>query len=165
MLPEDTVYDVIQTPVGELWLMASRQGLHKLLWKKETPEYQTAIRSMRLEPLHPIIKRAKRQLKEYFSGSRKTFDIPLAPYGTEFQKQVWQELRRIPYGATISYAQQAERLGDKKKARAVGTANSRNPIGIIVPCHRVIAATGGLSGFGGGIEAKKYLLALEAKNH
>jgi methylated-DNA-[protein]-cysteine S-methyltransferase len=101
------------------------------------------------------------QLQEYFAGDRRKFDLPLAPHGTPFQLKVWRELRKIPYGRTISYAVLAHRAGNDRACRAVGAANGRNPLPIIVPCHRVIGANGSLTGFGGGIEAKRRLLKLE----
>ncbi len=105
---------------------------------------------------------AKRQLAEYFAGARTEFDLPLAPEGTEFQRRVWEELTRIPYGQTISYGELARRIGQPGSARAVGLANGRNPISIVVPCHRVIGANGSLVGYGGGLPRKKALLAHEA---
>ena len=101
---------------------------------------------------------AAAELGEYFAGDRQTFDVPLAPRGTEFQLAAWLALRTIPYGETVSYGEQARRLGDARKARAVGAANGRNPLPIIVPCHRVVGANGHLTGFGGGIECKAWLL-------
>jgi methylated-DNA-[protein]-cysteine S-methyltransferase len=103
------------------------------------------------------------QLAEYFAGSLQEFDVRLAPQGTEFQKKVWQELCRIPFGASISYGELARRLGKPAASRAVGRANGQNPISIIVPCHRVIGANGTLTGYGGGIERKKWLLEHEAR--
>lgn len=102
------------------------------------------------------------QLGEYFDGTRTAFDLPLAPSGTEFQRRVWQQLRTIPYGATCSYADIARGIGAGNGFRAVGLANGRNPISIIVPCHRVIGANGSLTGYGGGLERKRFLLDLEA---
>jgi methylated-DNA-[protein]-cysteine S-methyltransferase len=102
-----------------------------------------------------------RQLDEYFAGKRKTFDLPLAPDGTEFQKRVWAELARIPYGETISYAELARRVGSEGAARAVGRANATNPIAIVVPCHRVIGADGSLTGYAYGVEMKRSLLDFE----
>jgi methylated-DNA-[protein]-cysteine S-methyltransferase len=102
-----------------------------------------------------------RQLQEYFAGNRRDFDLPLDPVGTEFQQQVWHVLRTIPYGETISYGEQARRLGDVNKSRAVGAANGRNPISIIVPCHRVVGSTGKLTGFAGGLDTKAWLLQHE----
>jgi methylated-DNA-[protein]-cysteine S-methyltransferase len=104
------------------------------------------------------------QLDEYFAGRRREFDLPLDPVGTEFQRSAWNVLRTIPYGATMSYGEQAAALGDAKKARAVGSANGRNPLSIVVPCHRVIGTSGKLTGFAGGIEAKRYLLEMERRN-
>ncbi|MDR3671218.1 MAG: methylated-DNA--[protein]-cysteine S-methyltransferase [Holophaga sp.] len=109
------------------------------------------------EPLAPV----RRQLEEYFRGERRAFDLPLALRGTPFQLRVWAELQRIPYGATISYGELARRLGDPNLTRAVGAANGANPVSIIVPCHRVIGADGSLTGYGGGLENKRALLALE----
>jgi methylated-DNA-[protein]-cysteine S-methyltransferase len=106
---------------------------------------------------------ARQQLAEYFAGRRQTFDLALRMEGTPFQRRVWQELVRIPYGTTITYAQLAARIGQPTAARAVGLANGRNPIGIVVPCHRVIGADGTLVGYGGGLENKRFLLELERR--
>ena len=110
---------------------------------------------------HPVLDLARRELDEYFAGDRQHFDVPLDPTGTDFQQQAWLALRAIPFGDTVSYGEQAEHMGDKNKARAVGAANGRNPISIIVPCHRVVGANGSLTGFAGGIETKQWLLAHE----
>ncbi len=104
-----------------------------------------------------------RQLREYFAGRRKDFDLPLAPEGTDFQRKVWRKLQEIPYGETISYGELAKRVGNPKASRAVGSANGKNRIPIVIPCHRVIAGDGGLGGFGGGLTTKEKLLALEGK--
>lgn len=109
----------------------------------------------------PLIKRAAKQLDEYFNKKRKTFDLPLKPEGTDFQKKVWKALQRIPYGTTASYGEIAAAIGNHKASRAVGMANNRNPIAIIIPCHRVIGADGSLVGYAGGLEIKKILLELE----
>ena len=111
------------------------------------------------DPAHPVVAAAAAQLAEYFAGERTDFDLPLDPVGTEFQRSAWEALRTIPYGTTVSYGEQAERMGDRRKARAVGAANGRNPISIIVPCHRVVGANGALTGFAGGIDTKAWLLA------
>jgi methylated-DNA-[protein]-cysteine S-methyltransferase len=113
---------------------------------------------------HAVLDTTMAQLDEYFAGRRREFDLPLDPVGTEFQRSAWNVLRTIPYGATMSYGEQAAALGDAKKARAVGSANGRNPLSIVVPCHRVIGTSGKLTGFAGGIEAKRYLLELERRN-
>ena len=111
-----------------------------------------------------LLRRASEQLREYLSGERRTFDLPLAPEGTAFQKAVWAELEKIPYGETRSYGQIAAQVGNAKACRAVGMANHRNPIPIFIPCHRVIGADGSLTGYGGGLDCKKVLLRLE-HNH
>ena len=144
----------LDSPVGKLWLTASPDALCTLSWRKGS------FSGMEEKPSHPVLRAAAKQLKEYFSGKRKSFDLPLKPEGTEFQMKVWRELSRIPYGTTISYGEQAKRVGDKNAARAVGSANGRNPIAIIVPCHRVVASSG-IGGFGGGLKAKRILLSLE----
>jgi methylated-DNA-[protein]-cysteine S-methyltransferase len=111
----------------------------------------------------PLLTEARRQLAGYFAGARREFDLPLAPAGTDFQLRVWEQLRRIPYGTTVSYGDIAARLGMPAGAsRAVGLANGANPIAIIVPCHRVIGSDGTLVGYGGGLHRKRYLLGLEA---
>lgn len=108
-----------------------------------------------------VVEQCKTQLEEYFAGNRKTFDVPLAPKGTDFQKRVWNELVNIPYGRVISYLDMARRLGDEKTIRAAASANGKNPIGIIIPCHRVIGANGDLVGYAGGLDKKRLLLELE----
>lgn len=111
----------------------------------------------------PLIKRTMEQIREYFAGTRTEFDVPVALQGTEFQTQVWKALMEIPYGQTCTYGQLAARIGNPKASRAVGLANNRNPVSIIVPCHRVIGASGKLVGYGGGLPAKERLLGLERK--
>ena len=111
----------------------------------------------------PLIKKAAAQLSEYFAGKRTKFDLPLAPAGTEFQRSVWQALQAIPFGETRSYGDIAARIGNPKACRAVGMANNRNPIVIIIPCHRVIGRDGSLTGYGGGLDVKQYLLDLEKR--
>lgn len=149
----------VPSPVGPITLVASPTGLRAVVWDgdaADAPETSDAVPGRT-----PVLDEAVRQLDEYFAGRRLEFDLPLEPIGTEFQLDVWQVLRGIPYGQTISYGEQARRLGDAKKARAVGGANGRNPLGIVVPCHRVIGADGSLTGFGGGIDSKKWLLEHE----
>ena len=165
-LPTDAVYDRMQSPVGLLLIVASREGVHGILWENEadSDECKAMLQYCQHNAEHVMIEKTKQQLKEYFSGKRKTFDIELCIEGTPFQKQVWQELSKIPYGQTISYGEQAQRLGNKNKARAVGLANGRNPISIIVPCHRVIGSQGDLTGFAGGLKNKELLLSLEARS-
>lgn len=148
------------SPVGRLTLVASDRGLRAVLW--EDDEARVRVRAEVVDaPDHPVLVAAVTQLAEYFAGTRTEFDLPLDPEGTEFQRAAWAVLRTIPYGETLSYGEQAGRLGDPNKARAVGAANGRNPISIIVPCHRVIGASGGLTGFAAGLEAKAWLLGHE----
>lgn len=155
-------YDKINSPIGELTLIASDEALVALLWEKDKGMRKFA--SAKPAARHPILLRAKSQLKEYFDGCRTTFDLPIDLHGTPFQVRVWKTLQTIPYGKTLSYSEQAALVGDRKKARAVGGANGKNPISIIVPCHRVIGKNGKLTGFGGGLESKEYLLKLEQRN-
>jgi methylated-DNA-[protein]-cysteine S-methyltransferase len=115
------------------------------------------------DPDHRVISMAAFQLTAYFDGERTDFDVPLDPVGTDFQRSAWEALRSIPYGTTVSYGEQAERMGDRRKARAVGAANGRNPISIIVPCHRVVGANGALTGFAGGTDTKAWLIAHERR--
>lgn len=151
--PLGFVQTQLNTPIGQVLLVASDQGLHAVGLSLDV--------KFPVDHNHPILKKTKQQLEEYFAGKRQQFELPLAAKGTEFQQRAWAELRQIPYGKTVSYREQAGRLGDAKKARAVGFANSQNPILIINPCHRVIAADGSLGGYSGGLEIKKFLLNLE----
>jgi len=149
-------YVSLATPIGDLRLVASPNGLRRIdLPPAGEPE------STWVEESTPILAEVVRQLTEYFAGDRRTFDLPLEPEGTDFQLSVWKVLRAIPFGQTISYGEQARRLGDANKARAVGSANGRNPLPIVVPCHRVVGADGSLTGFSGGVDAKRWLLEHE----
>jgi methylated-DNA-[protein]-cysteine S-methyltransferase len=152
-----------KSPVGRLTLVASAQGLRAILWPNDDPRRVPGVTDAK-KGTNSVLRAAAEQLDEYFAGTRHEFDLPLDPDGTDFQLSVWQVLRSIPYGETMSYGEQATVLGDPNKARAVGTANGRNPISIVVPCHRVIGANGSLTGFAGGMKAKKFLLDLEKKN-
>lgn len=147
----------IESPVGDLVLLASAKGLAGLFFGHRVDDSV-------LPPDdggNPHLEAAKEQLGEYFHGSRTCFDLPLDARGTDFQRAVWGELCRIPYGVTRSYAEIAERIGKPTSVRAVGAANGSNPISVIVPCHRVIGADGALTGFGGGLDLKRRLLVLE----
>lgn len=142
------------SPIGPLTLGEEGGALTYLLFDFQHPTGYA-------EGETPLLHQAKIELEEYFSGKRQTFDLPLAPQGTEFQRRVWDALRTIPYGETRSYRQIAELAGCPKGFRAVGMANHNNPISIIIPCHRVVGANGSLTGYGGGLEKKEFLLALE----
>jgi methylated-DNA-[protein]-cysteine S-methyltransferase len=166
----DLVQTQIGSPVGELTLVASKDYLMVLTWgdaKSQSTRVAELIgqASMCTPSEQPLLGESVRQLEEYFRGSRQEFDLPLRPRGTPFQMAAWQVLREIPYGETINYARQAERAGSPKGSRAVGSANGRNPIAIVIPCHRVIGADGSLTGFGGGIDTKRWLLDHEQRVH
>lgn len=151
-------YAVVESPIGQL-LLAGRDSTLEVLWFLHGRRPATLDPTWRLVP--GAFDGVARQLTEYFAGTRTAFDIDLAPQGTEFQRRVWQALREIPYGQTISYGELARRLGDVKAVRAVGLANGANPIAVVIPCHRVIGANGSLVGFGGGLPTKRALLDLE----
>ena len=148
----------IITKLCPLYLVASEQGLHVIHWSKQAA---IPMATSKHTQQNLILQKTEVQLHEYFAGKRKRFELPLLAEGTEFQKQVWRELSKIPYGETRSYKDVAVAIKNEKACRAVGAANGRNPIAIVVPCHRVIAADGTLCGFGGGVENKKKLLNLE----
>ena len=160
-LPDNATYDVMDSPVGQLTLITSQQGLHAILWENDRSERDKVSNLFCQCSYEKIIIETKKQLHEYFTGKRKKFDLPLFINGTDFQRQCWQQLLNIPYGITVSYGEQAEKVGNKNKARAVGMANGLNPISIVIPCHRVIGSSGRLVGFGGGLDKKEYLLKLE----
>lgn len=152
----------VPSPVGPLVLAANNDGLALIEFASPRHPAPRGSDWQTVEPdAHPVLRRARQQLDEYFAGIRRSFDLPLKPRGTTFQLDVWQALRSIGYGETISYAQLAQRIGKPSAMRAVGAANGRNPLPIVVPCHRVIGADGSLTGFGGGIPVKRHLLELE----
>jgi methylated-DNA-[protein]-cysteine S-methyltransferase len=148
----------MQSPVGDLLLAGDHGTLHQLRFAKGSKATQPDPSWQRDDDAFAS---AIGQLREYFFGTRREFDLSLCPSGTPFQLQVWEQLRSIPYGCTISYGELARRLGNPSAARAVGLANGSNPIAIIIPCHRVIGANGKLTGFGGGLDVKEKLLTLE----
>jgi methylated-DNA-[protein]-cysteine S-methyltransferase len=155
-------YKLVQSPVGELKLIASERGLAAILWENDDPK-RVRLAPQELDEKNAILKDAEKQLKQYFSGKRKVFDLPLDFKGTDFQKEVWKALLNIPHGETRTYGQIAKQLKRPKACRAVGAANGKNPISIIAPCHRVIGASGELTGFAGGLKAKAFLLNLETE--
>ncbi|KMS56076.1 Ogt [Novosphingobium barchaimii LL02] len=155
------VHKPMASPVGELTLVGSDAGLVAVLWEDDRPG-RVPLGLLEDGSDHPVLADTEAQLREYFAGTRKVFDLPLDFRGTDFQKTVWHALREIPFGETRSYAQIALAIGRPTASRAVGAANGRNPISIITPCHRVIGTSGSLTGFAGGLEAKAWLLWLEA---
>lgn len=154
----------VESPVGKLRLFATDAGLRAVLWLRQDHEQLRGEAEPVERANHPVLVRAAKQLEEYFANRRRVFDVPLDPVGTPFQLQSWLQLRDISYGTTRTYGEQAAAMGRPTAARAVGAANGRNPLSIFVPCHRVIGANGSLTGFAGGLEIKRFLLALEGKN-
>jgi methylated-DNA-[protein]-cysteine S-methyltransferase len=154
------VYKTMASPIGELTLVGSDRGLAAILWKAERPN-RVRVRAKREDANHPVLVETARQLAEYFAGEREAFDLKLDFRGTDFQKSVWDALLKIPFGETRTYGDIAKQLGNVNAMRAVGAANGRNPIAIVAPCHRVIGASGALTGFAGGLEVKAQLLHLE----
>lgn len=158
-----TFHTFFESPVGPLLLMSDGEALTGL--HTESDKYRPRIRADWIENDEAIpFDRVKAQLRDYFAGRLTEFDLPLNPQGTEFQMRVWTQLCGIPFGETISYAELARRIGNPNASRAVGMANSRNPISIIVPCHRVIGADNSLTGYAGGLERKRALLEHEMKS-
>lgn len=154
------LYMWIESPVGPLRLVGGDAGLAGILWEKQDPA-ESGFALDRENDRHPVLRQAARELREYFAGERQQFSVPLDFTGTEFQNKVWRALQSIPFGETRSYGELAAQIGAPKASRAVGAANGRNPIPIILPCHRVIGSSGSLTGFGGGLPMKKQLLAHE----
>lgn len=150
----------VPSPLGPLRILAQAGTITGVY----LPDHRASPDCRAVErPEDPLLRRAARQLEEYFAGERTRFDLPLRLRGTAFQQAIWAELRQIPFGATTTYGQLAAAVGRPNASRAVGAANGRNPISIIVPCHRVIGANGALTGYAGGVEAKRWLLRLEAQ--
>lgn len=178
----DAFFDVIDTPVGPLFIGGSHAGIHRLdflpderpsapaeqghrvrafEWSRQRLEREAGLPTSH-DPARAAD--AARQLREYFEGARTTFDLPLAAHGSEFQRRVWATLMEIPAGETRSYGWVAERIGRPSASRAVGAANGQNPIVIVVPCHRVVGANGTLTGYGGGLQRKRWLLEHETSS-
>ena len=147
----------IQTPIGPIAIQADGNAIYAVLFDRES------VAVAEKEASNPLIKKCAAQLKEYFAGTRKIFDLPLRQEGSPFQPSVWQQLLKIEYGKTISYMELSKRIGDTKAIRAVGTTNGKNQIAIIVPCHRVIGSDGSLTGYAGELWRKKWLLEHEGK--
>jgi methylated-DNA-[protein]-cysteine S-methyltransferase len=147
----------VETPVGRLTLLAGPAGVREVLWPGERPPPDT------LAGTHPALELAAEQIGEYFAGERRAFRLPLDLVGTPFQRRAWLALASIPFGTSLSYGDQARRLGHPRAVRAVGAANARNPVPIVLPCHRLVGADGSLTGFGGGLDVKRTLLEHEAR--
>lgn len=153
------IFRHVDSPVGLLLIAADEAGLRHIEFVR--PRHPIRMHGDWQQADSDVLQATEAQLVEYFDGGRREFELPLAPQGTPFQLQVWEELARIPFGATISYAQLAQRVGNPAGTRAVGAANGRNPLPILLPCHRVIGADGTMTGFGGGVPTKEFLLRLE----
>jgi methylated-DNA-[protein]-cysteine S-methyltransferase len=154
-------YVYFDSPIGPLLIAGDAHAIAQILFAKDGKPVRPEVGW--IESAAGPVGEAIRQLREYFAGRRREFDLPLSPQGTEFQKSVWRRLQEIPYGATISYGELAKRVGNANASRAVGAANGKNPLPIVVPCHRVIGANGKLVGFGGGLPVKQALLEIEAQ--
>ncbi len=154
------VYKRMASPVGTLRLAATDEGLAAILWENDRPS-RVRLNVIGEANDHPILVAAERQLTEYFAGRRTQFSVKLDASGTVFQRTVWDALLTIPFGETRSYADIARHIGNPRAVRAVGTASGKNPLSIVVPCHRVVGSSGALTGFAGGLEVKAWLLALE----
>jgi methylated-DNA-[protein]-cysteine S-methyltransferase len=154
-------YDHFDSPVGRLLLVLDGPGLRHV-------HFVRGRHALAIDPTWErgpgALHEARSQLQAYFAGRLRAFDLPLAPAGTEFQQRVWLELLRIPYGATASYGEIARRIGEPHAVRAVGAANAQNPLAIVIPCHRVVGSDGGLTGYGGGLAVKRFLLDHEQRH-
>jgi methylated-DNA-[protein]-cysteine S-methyltransferase len=151
-----TFYKTIESPIGLLKLCSDEQSLLSVTFIDEATEQDVEFPEILIE--------AQKQLEEYFSGVRKSFDLRLAPQGTDFQRRVWEQLEMVKYGTTLSYVEIARKLGSENFSRAVGMANGKNPLPIIIPCHRIIGNNGKLTGYAGGLDRKKWLLLHELNN-
>jgi methylated-DNA-[protein]-cysteine S-methyltransferase len=151
----------ISTPVGDMLLAAGEEAIVALVWNKS--ELKRIGLEASAESDSPLLRKAEKQLAEYFSGKRKSFDLPLSLNGTAFQKSVWEALRKIPFGKTWSYQELARRVGSPRAVRAVGSANGKNPVCILIPCHRVVRLSGEIGGYAGGVRNKEILLELERR--
>ena len=155
-------YKTMKSPVGRLKLVASERGLAAILWENDDPK-RVRLAALVEDKSHPVLRETERQLNDYFAGKLKKFSLKFDFAGTDFQRKVWRVLAAIPFGETPSYREIARQIGRPEAARAVGAAIGRNPVSIIVPCHRVIGSNGKLTGFAGGLETKASLLKLESE--
>ena len=154
-------YDFYESPYGQMLLAANDEGLCGVYFHGQK-YYPQVASPLRRDAQHATLRQTKRELAEYFAGQRKRFEVALAPEGTPFQRAVWKAISSVGFGQTISYGELARRAGCPGSARAAGAATGRNPIGIIVPCHRIVGSNGSLTGYAGGLDRKRALLALES---
>jgi methylated-DNA-[protein]-cysteine S-methyltransferase len=157
-------YDTMTSPLGLLYIICDAKNLKAIEFAKAIKDLKKRYRLPLVQKSTPLTKKVSQQLEQYFAKKRNSFDVPLAPEGTAFQKKAWEALLGIPYGKTVSYQEQAIKTGKKSAVRAIGGANGKNPIPIIIPCHRVIGKNGTLVGYAGGLSIKEKLLALEGYN-
>ncbi|HEX2830827.1 MAG TPA: methylated-DNA--[protein]-cysteine S-methyltransferase [Burkholderiales bacterium] len=155
-------YDFYDSPHGQMLLTASDEGLSGVHFEGEKYYPQIAA-AWKRDAQHPTLRQVKRELSEYFARERECFDLVLAPHGTNFQRTVWNAISTVPFGETITYGELARRAGSPASVRAAGAATGRNPLTIIVPCHRIVGSTGSLTGYAGGLHRKRALLALESR--
>ena len=155
-------YDNYESPQGRILITATPRGLAGVYFKGQ--KYFPKQRDWRRDLRHPVLRKARRELEEYFAGRRTRFDVPLDAQGTEFQRKVWKAIAKVGFGKTLSYGVLAKRAGHPGSARAAGAATGRNPVSIIVPCHRIMGADGSLTGYAGGLGRKRALLALESRH-
>jgi methylated-DNA-[protein]-cysteine S-methyltransferase len=160
-MTESLATTTLPTPIGPLGLVASASGLRAVIFESEARGPRRFAAELVEAPTQPVLAAAVEQLEAYFAGERQEFDLPLELVGTEFQLLAWRALATVPYGETVSYAEQARRIGRPTAVRAIGAANGRNPVPVVLPCHRVVGADGSLTGFGGGLGTKAALLDLE----
>ena len=153
-------YDSFESPHGKMLLVASEKGVSGIYFNRQK-YFPATKKDWKRDERHAVLKQAKRELLEYFAGKRKRFGVPLAPDGTPFQRSVWKAISKVGFGKTLTYGELAAKAGRPGSARAAGAATGRNPIGIIVPCHRIMGANGSLTGYAGGLRKKRALLALE----
>ncbi len=155
-------YTVMKSPVGDITLIADKKNLCAICWPDQKPDNRK-FKDLDRDDSNKVLKTTVKQLRSYFGGKTEEFDLPLRAVGTDFQERVWNALRSIKYGQTVSYADIAKKVGNPKAVRAVGSAIGKNPLSIIVPCHRVIGSNGELTGFSGGLKTKEFLLNLESE--
>ena len=153
-------YDQFETPQGTMLATATDNGLAGVYFKGQ--KHFPKQRDWRRDARHPVLRQAKRELAEYFAGRRKRFDVPLDPQGSVFQRSIWNAISKVGFGRTLTYGELAQRAGHPGSARAAGAATGRNPLSIIVPCHRIMGADGSLTGYAGGLSRKRALLELES---
>ena len=154
------VYDQFESPQGTMIITATPKGLAGVYFKGQ--KHFPKRREWKRDARHPVLRKARRELMEYFAGKRARFEVALDPQGTDFQRSVWKQIAKVGFGKTLTYGELAKRAGHPGSARAAGAATGRNPIGIIVPCHRIMSANGSLSGYAGGLALKRALLRMES---